>query len=93
MRGVLKVCEDVTVTFETAQLQLLPDVNFQLDWLSSGFISTMEEQLRKHVHGSERPCALRDSVGRKLLKSVLQQMREGALKCHRLKVMRYSGYA
>lgn len=51
MHGFLKVHEGVTVTFEIARLHLLSDLNSPVDWLSSGFISTMEEQLRKHVHG------------------------------------------
>lgn len=89
MRGFLKVCEDVTVTFEIAWLQLLPDLNSQVDWFSSGFIFTMEKQLRKHPRQKKKEQA----QGGRQLKSVLQKMREGALKCHRLKVMRYSGYA
>lgn len=66
MRGFLKVYEDITVTFETAWLQLLPDINSQVDWLSNGFIFTMEEQLRKHVHSKERA-----SIGRKTVKICL----------------------
>lgn len=38
---------------------------FSSVWLSSRFSFTMEEQLRKHVHGKERPCALRESLRRK----------------------------
>lgn len=49
---------DQRFTFEHIQLWLLPDLNSQVDWLSSRLISTMEEQLRKQVHGKERPCAL-----------------------------------